>query len=253
MRLASPFSDVQAIVFDLDDTLCNYWDAAKAGLRAAFHDVTWPVSVTEDEFVAAWADAFRDFCPTLKKTGWYETYLKTGEPTRTETMRHALRLLNMDDDGLARRVSDAYHAQRQAHLRLFDEVPATLDALSPHFPFGLMTNGPADIQRDEIAVLGLESRFQVVLIDGEVGRGKPHEVVFRQAEAALNCAPANILMVGNSYHHDIVPAIEFGWQTAWIRRPSDVPPSSTTGKPEERPEGGPEPTAIITGLDQLLA
>ena len=32
----APFAEVRAVFFDLDDTLCGYWDACKIALRETF-------------------------------------------------------------------------------------------------------------------------------------------------------------------------------------------------------------------------
>jgi FMN phosphatase YigB (HAD superfamily) len=50
----------------------------------------------------------------------------------------------------------------------------------------------------------------------------------------------------------MVPAMEAGWRTAWVRRPTDVAPSSRTGKPEARPEGSQPPDAETGDLTDLL-
>ena len=94
--------------------------------------------------------------------------------------------------------------------------------------------------------------FDHVLIEGELGVGKPHPTVMRRAEEVVGCRGAEILFVGNSYAHDMIPAVEIGWRTAWIRRPSDVPPSSKSGKPEEKPVDGPEPDLTMSDLRELL-
>jgi len=246
--------DVGAIYFDLDDTLCGYWDACKHGLRETFtqhgpdgHDV--------DDLIRHWAAAFREFLPTVKQEGWYSLYCKKGEPTRTEQMRLTLLRLGIEDSALASRLSQAYLDARHDHLELFDGALEVLNALKPRYPLGLITNGPADIQRMEIAILGIDSYFQHFFIEGELGFGKPDEEVFHLAEAAVGLPPEKLLFVGNSYAHDIRPAIEAGWKTAWIRRPSDVSPSAGPGpsKPEEMPDGAPKPDAEITELKQLLA
>lgn len=247
------FSDVRAIYFDLDDTLCGYWDASKAGLREAFREFG-PEGHSVEEMVTHWAKAFRAFSPTLKKTGWYETYLKQGEPTRTEQMRLTLLEVGIDDPALARKLGDAYGAARDRNLRLFDDAIEVLEALKPRYPLGLVTNGPADIQRQEIATLGIESYFQNIFIEGEMGIGKPIPEVFERAAAAVSCSPSELLFVGNSYGHDIAPAIVAGWKTVWVRRASDVPPSvtPTAAKPEGIPTGGAEPDLEIGELRELL-
>jgi len=256
-------SSIKGIYLDLDDTLCAYWDASKQALRETFESLG-PAGFTPEEMVGAWARAFREFSPSLKKTGWYETYLKFGEPTRTEQMRRALAELGIDNAQLAREMGDAYGAARNRNLKLFPEAIEFLDlAKERGYKLGLITNGPADIQRQEIATLRIEPYFDAILIEGKMGEGKPKPGVFWRAEGEFGLAGDQILFVGNSYAHDIAPAIEAGWRTAWIRRPSDVPPSAPQDSGpksfDDRPEGAPQPDfttdnllAVLEWLDRAL-
>lgn len=246
-------SSVQAVYFDLDDTLCTYWDASKAALRETF--VRHPVGgLDASQMVRHWAAVFREFSPTLKHTDWYDGYLKKGEPTRTEQMRMTLLRVGVDDPSLARVLGDTYAQLRDSNLRLFEEAEEVLERLFGRYPLGLITNGPADIQRQEIGTLAVERFFQHIFIEGEMGLGKPLPEAFRRAERAVGLPPERIVFVGNSYAHDIRPAVEAGWKTVWIRRPSDVPPSTEDQdpKPEQRPEGAPAPDAEIGDLRALL-
>ena len=248
------FSAVRGVYFDLDDTLCGYWDASKAGLRAAFDRHPIPEIPTE-EAVRAWAGAFREFAPTLKGTGLYSEYLKSGRPTRTEQMRRTLAEVGLTDERLAVDLSEAYMEERDARLALFSDALTVLDALKGRYPLGLITNGPADIQRQEIATLGIASYFSHFFIEGELGFGKPIAEVFDRAAAAMSLPPEGLLMVGNSFGHDIVPAIRAGWKTAWVRRESDVPPSADVqarGGLEPIPTEGPMPDLIFRDLSELL-
>jgi putative hydrolase of the HAD superfamily len=241
------FRGVQVVIFDLDDTLCGYWDAAKAGLSHTF-DVHKVEGKTKDEVLSAWAEAFRSFCSGIKKTDWYETYLKCGEPTRTETMRLMLEILGVKDDALASAMSETYFKARDAHLKLFPEALETLESLKG-YSLGLLTNGPADIQRQEVATLGIERFFKWIYIEGELGFGKPDVRTLEIIEEASGCSGSEILFVGNDYGHDIRPAIERGWRTLWVRRPSDIAPSET--KPKEMPEGAPLPDGVVDSLVDL--
>jgi len=244
------FSSVRAIYFDLDDTLCAYWDASKIGLRKAFEE-HGPEGYSAEEMVVHWANAFRRFAPSLKHTGWYPIYLLTAEPTRTEQMRLTLAEIDIVDPDQARRLSEAYMRERDAHLRLFPDALDVLNTLKPRFPLGLITNGPADLQRQEVATLGIEHYFANVYIEGEMGEGKPKRAVFERAAKAVGCEPHELLMVGNSFAHDIAPALEYGWHAVWVRRASDIPPSAT--QMESIPEGAREPHATIQHLSELLA
>lgn len=244
------FPDVQVVFLDLDDTLCGYWDAAKLGLREAFDEVK-PSGFTTEQMTSAWAESFREFAPTLKKTGWYQIYLKEGEPTRTEQMRLTLERLNITDVPLAQAMSKAYMEARDRNLKLFPESLGVLKDLSATYRLGLLTNGPADIQRQEVATTGIEPFFTWICIEGEMDRGKPLPEVFEHCRQLAGVQPEQMLMIGNSYAHDILPAIKAGWKTAWIRRPSDVAPSASG--PEDKPIDAPEPTLTINNLRQVLA
>lgn len=251
--MVNPFAAVRRVFFDLDDTLCGYWDASKAALREAF-EAHGPEGVSPDEMVGHWAAAFREFSPTIKRTGWYPTYLKQGEPTRTEQMRLTLKRVGIEDETRAAQLSEAYGRLRNANLRLFDDALEVLDRLSAHFPMGLITNGPADIQRQEIETLNIGHYFDKVYIEGETGKGKPLPELFEAITQEAGLEPEQIAMVGNSYAHDVQPALMAGWVGVWIRRPSDVPPSAhgSAAKAEEKPDGAPMPHATIGALRDLL-
>lgn len=248
------FENVKAVVFDLDDTLCAYWDASKAGLKRSFE--LHPVEgKSAEEMVLVWGDAYREFGPTIKTSEWYNDYLHRGEPTRTEQMRRTLAKVGIKSKEHACLLSEAYARERNAALALFEESLSVLSALKARYPLGLLTNGPADIQRQEVGSLGIEGFFSGIFIEGEMKKGKPFLSVFRRVSAFFEAKPEEMLMVGNSYHHDIKPAVELGWRTAWVRRPSDVPPSADPrfAAPETRPEDGPAPDAEIGNLRELLA
>lgn len=241
------------IYFDLDDTLCTYWDASKAALRETFAR-NHQHGRHPDEMIEAWAEAFKNFYPEVKHGPWYDIYLKEGEKTRVEQMRRTLKQVGVDEESLAQSLSDDYGALRLENLELFHDVLDVLEVLQPHFPMGMITNGPADVQAQEVMALGLERYFDVVLIEGAMGRGKPHPEVFEHARQLANAQPEQLLMVGNSYGHDVRPALEAGWHAIWVRRPSDIPPSAKgeSAKPEQRPEGSPAPTLEIENLSELL-
>jgi len=251
--LDSSIPNIKIIFFDLDDTLCGYWEASKIALRRAF-DMHGPEGHTVEEMVQHWAATFREFSPGLKRTGWYEGYLKKGEPTRTEQMRLTLKRVGIDDEDQARRLSDSYAEERNLNLQLFADALQVLEKLKQCFTLGLITNGPADVQRQEIATLGIAHYFKHIYIEGEMGRGKPLPEVFEMIRQEVGVPPEQIVFVGNSYAHDVKPALEAGWHAIWVRRPTDVPPSMVghRSEPESLPPGAPQPDATIEHLAELL-
>lgn len=236
----------------MDDTLCAYWDAAKKGLRHAFREHL-EADTDIDKLLKAWGEAFAEFVQTIGKTHWYQKYLVSGDLTRVELMRRTLERVGVYDEDLAQAMSDTYYIERHAALELFPESLEVLHALYGHYQLGLITNGPADIQRKEIQTLNIGPYFDHIFIEGEMGYGKPDLRIFAMAVDRTHTRPEETLFVGNSYRHDVAPAQLVGWKTVWVRRDSDVPPSSRTGKPEEMPEDAKPPDLIVSDLREILA
>lgn len=242
----------KVVVFDLDDTLCGYWNAARYGLKRAF-EVHSETGKTPEEMLALWGEEFGGLVKELSQPRWYSKYCQSGETTRRELMKRVLARLEIRDVQLVQDMSDTYYIERHGALELFPESIETLEALKGRFRLAMITNGPADIQRQEIETLQIGHYFDPVLIEGEMGMGKPNPEVMNRLESLTDAKGEEILMVGNSFGHDVKPAQAAGWRTVWIRRPSDVAPSSRTGKPEEMPEEATPPDFIIHDLRELYA
>ncbi len=55
-----------------------------------------------------------------------------------------------------------------------------------------------------------------VFVSADLGVEKPASAIFAHAAAALDCAPHELLHVGDSWEHDIVGALAAGWHAAWL-------------------------------------
>ena len=250
------FSEVRAVFFDLDDTLCGYWDACKAALRECFTEHA-PDGHEVDALVCRWAEAFRAFAPGLRELGLYEGYLKSGAHTRAEQMRRTHSSVGDRERGVG--------ASDGATIMESDETRTCGSFQTPSWcwtDYERRITGWVSSRTVLPTFNDRRSRRSVsrttstpIYIEGEVGYGKPDDRVLRNAAIAVDLPTERILFVGNSYRHDIEPAIRAGWRTAWVRRPSDVPPSadpSLPGVPEDRPEGSPEPDVVLTDLAEIL-
>jgi HAD superfamily hydrolase (TIGR01549 family) len=50
----------------------------------------------------------------------------------------------------------------------------------------------------------------------EMGVSKPDKEFFRLALARLHAEPSDVVMIGDTYKNDILPAIELGMRTVWV-------------------------------------
>lgn len=232
-------NEVRAVYFDLDDTLCAYWKASRQALREAFLEAKLSASV--DEAMDAWRRVFATFSEEVRRDPWYQHYLESGEPTRTEHLRRALALLN-ESDAHAEQISRRYAQLRNEYLKLFPEAKPVLSALRGKYRLGLITNGPADVQRSEIESLSIEGYFDHILIEGEARIGKPARDIFDLAAKKWSYDPSEMLFVGNSFDHDVAGAKNAGWQALWMNPSGEALPEGAQAQPE----------GIITNLLEVL-
>jgi putative hydrolase of the HAD superfamily len=119
----------------------------------------------------------------------------------------------------AKRLADRYWDEQSSRFKLFEDSLATLDRLrSERFRIGLITNGPQEMQRWKIERFDLARHFDVIVIEGEFGRGKPHPDVFRHAMKTVGSKPEESWHIGDNLYADIGGAQSAGVHAAWIHR-----------------------------------
>ncbi len=129
-------------------------------------------------------------------------------------MRH----LRIDDESLAAELAQAFIIERRARHVVFPDSLNVMHQLKRTHRLALITNGASDIQREKIAGAALEPFFDVILISGSLGFGKPDPKIFAAAVRHLDLAPDEAVMVGDSLSRDIEGARAAGIKTVWINR-----------------------------------
>jgi len=127
----------------------------------------------------------------------------------------------LSDDGLALGARRWYHRNRFLGLDLYPgarTVLRDLRALPGVRGIGLVTNGPADVQRDKIGLLDLWSEIDFAVISGELGVEKPDPRIFAEA-LRLGRRPAfAAVYIGDSPEFDIEGARAAGIPVIWMNR-----------------------------------
>lgn len=217
------------VLFDLDDTLLDYSGGVDESWRRAVLASCPDGSVDRETIVAAlarsrqwfWQDPGRQLERTNMPRAWQRI------------ASHALESLGVSDSARAAAIAGHFAAHRRETMRLFPEARETLERLRARgTPLGLVTNGDAVQQRYKIETYDLARYFDVTVIEGEFGAGKPDEVVFRHALAALRADPADACMVGDHLHNDVHGAQALGIRAVWIDRARAGLPPGSTAKPD---------------------
>ena len=109
---------------------------------------------------------------------------------------------------------------------------------------GLLTNGCSAFQRRKLLRFELEPLFELILVEGELGYGKPDRRVFQRALAHFGSAPAETCMIGDNLEADIGGAQALGMLGVW----HDAHGQGLRPLPEPRVV----PDRVITRLSELL-
>ena len=218
---------MKALLVDLDDTLLDYsggvdacWEAAcataapgveRAGLLAALLDARqW-----------FWSDPERHRRERVDMLGAW-----------TKIAARALEVCGGADPRAAAAIAEVYAERRRAAWRLFPEATTFLASLRERrVPLALVTNGDARQQRDKIARHDLARWFDAILIEGEMGYGKPDEVVYLEALHKLGVAAEDAWMVGDHIEFDVGAPQRLGLRGVWVDRAGAGVPAGADVRP----------------------
>lgn len=103
----------------------------------------------------------------------------------------------------------------------FEETTEVLKRLKEKHRLAILSNIDDDIIRHSIDLMDVE--FDAVITAEGVRSYKPSYGHWRRLVEVFNLPNKEILHVAASYVHDIVPAKELGFQTAWINRKNEKP------------------------------
>ena len=119
-------------------------------------------------------------------------------------------------------VAEFYLEARFDRPEVFDDVEPALGRLhSLGYRLGVITNGNG--YRGQPV---LHPYFSEAVLSSEVGVAKPDPAIYALAAARTGRPPSELVMVGDSLHHDVEAAQAVGWRAVWLDRAGTGTPSS---------------------------
>lgn len=206
MSGSEPFDPVpRAILLDLDDTLCDYSTARERRLRIALGNAS---GLAHD---APELDALIEASIAM-------------QPHGAEHFRELLAQHGYDGEDRVDAAIAWFRANRFHGLELFPDSIRVLERLrygpvgtAPR-PLGIITNGPAEVQREKVALLQIRPLVDFVIISGEFGTSKPDPAIYAAALEQTGTTPDETVFIGDSAEHDIAGAQASGMRSVWINR-----------------------------------
>lgn len=216
----------QAVLFDLDDTLfdnATFHRAATEETLAEF--LRGRGEAADPDQVFRLADAVRAAADEM----WpdYEANRIPIPAVRSGRFQRALQqfghpVLEEEAAALYERTRD----RLLATAALFPGAAEMLSSLAGRRRLGIVTNGPADLQRQKVERLGLGAWIPAdrVIISGEFGIAKPRREIFEAALRAVGCEADRAVFVGDSWRRDVCGALAAGLRAVWRHPVDEVPP-----------------------------
>ena len=230
----------RAMLVDLDDTIIDYrsgvvpcWRLVCAGAAARVpgldaSDLYDEIRRTREWY---WSD------PERHRIGRADLIAAS-----TGIVLQSLRNLGFDLPDLARDVARSYREMREERADLF---PGAVDALrrfrSRGVALAMITNGASATQRAKIKRFALERYFDHILVEGELGFGKPERDFYLRAMAALDSSPAETWCVGDNLEWEVAAPQSLGIYSIWIDPTGAGPPT----------DPGIEPDRIVASIAEL--
>lgn len=204
---------VEAIAFDLDDTLCDSKAAQEAALRSLASAISRK-SAKQESFIAAYR---------LHEPRLYRAVLSnhiTVAEYRVQRFQQAVETCGAHPSEMAASDLNTEYSRRLLNsVHLYPEVTSVLNRLRlSGYPLALIVNGPSDTQRKKINALGIDHYFKTILISSEVRMAKPDKRIYERAADLLGVYMGGLLMVGDSIKEDYYGAINARAKAALLDR-----------------------------------
>jgi putative hydrolase of the HAD superfamily len=249
---------MQAIIFDLDDTLIPETTSLRRALLETAGQARKRFGIDPSALAQAvlrhagelWTSApTAAYCDRLGISPWEgltsvfshyggedtdsdRAYLREWASTyRQQTWKLALDDFNAGDWMAACDLAEHFRGARFDTHVPGEYAEALLDSLCEEgYRLALLSNGPTDLQNEKLTKTGLKRHFdpELVFISGQLSIGKPDPDLFQLVLERLGVEPREAVMVGDNPNRDIHPALAAGLQAIWMRngRNDDLVPGS---------------------------
>ena len=126
-------------------------------------------------------------------------------------------LLSLSDSEIHQIAVDMAHYINAKTLDLLQENKQVLEHLKQAgYPMVLVSNFYGNINQ-VLKDAGIDGYFKEVIESAVVGVRKPNPAIFALGVCALDLPASQVLVVGDTYGKDIIPAHKLGCHTLWIK------------------------------------
>lgn len=197
-------------IFDLDNTLYDDIYAVRNAMEVLKYDLQIPDDISIDAMFNIY---YGDFSVL------YQRYLAgelTAYETKTERMRQFLEAFGVrPEQEELREITKRFD---YLHILFGRPIPGARELLkivNETIPVAIVTNHIGEIQKKKIDKIGITDFMDLLIPAYDVRIFKPQREIFELALKKFNCQPSEAVVVGDSWKHDVLGALNAGIRPLW--------------------------------------
>jgi HAD superfamily hydrolase (TIGR01509 family) len=202
---------IQAVLFDLDDTLFDHRGCARDALAAVqrAHEILQKMSFDALERAHA---AFLEQLHGDVMLGRVPL-----ETARIERFRRLLQAAGVSADReAAGELASIYRDTYKKRRRAVTGARAVMVAIKRRARLGIVSNNLLDEQQEKLRICQLDPFVDALVVSEEAGVSKPDPAIFHLALERLGARAEETVMVGDSWPADIEGARAAGIRAIWF-------------------------------------
>ena len=194
---------IQAVIFDLDNTLLDFMNMKIKAVESAVHGM-----------IEAGLQMEKD----LAKNTIFKIYEEKGLEYQEVFDDFIQKELGKIDYKILASGIVSYRKAREASLILYPNVNSTLITLSKWgLKLGVVSDAPSREAWMRICSVNLHHIFDAIVTFHDTGMHKPAPEPFEKISSLLKVPPKNSLMVGDWPERDVIGAIKLGMKTVFAK------------------------------------
>lgn len=196
---------MQAIIFDMDDTLYSSRELKNRYRVVAYGFIARCKKISRQQAIELHQDELSVF---REKYNYTPQNWKIVERLGLSWDEWALECIN--------------HLDPRQYLKRDPQLAVALTQLLKKYRLAVLTNNNRIQTQRILEILGINNLFDTVLTVSETGRKKPDQQPFIDVVDQLGCGPEQCIMVGDDADVDLQPAQSMNMQTILVQNVSDV-------------------------------
>lgn len=207
---------LQAIVFDLDDTLYDYSRWNEKAIEELCLFVQRQLSVSKDSFYEAFHWSRKETKRLLGNTASSHNRLLYCQKT--------LEYLGCPPTSLALDMYEVYWGYMLEHISLRDGAWELLEyCRNEKMKIGICTDLTAHIQHRKIRKLGLSGWIDGIVTSEEAEAEKPDDKIYQMILKKLKTSPESTIFVGDDLEKDVIGPLKAGMKAIWLHKGKQEP------------------------------